>query len=148
MTTASPCCWPPIPGIHVCEVMWRADQGMDSAENYPGKNGSFSAGCEPFLRHSMAAGTLGRGRMNRCGEWTGQIHLEAVLVSAGVMCWCGIRAPAPATHHHTCSSLMSITTGGMAGMYCRSPLLVHTSRLPSYYNGDMGNNKVNTQVSL
>lgn len=95
MITASPCCWPPIPGIPICESVWRFDQGMDSAENYPGKNGSFSAGCEPFLRHSVAAGTLGRGRMKSCSEWTGQIHLEAVLVSAAVMCWWGIRAPAP-----------------------------------------------------
>lgn len=73
---------------------------MDSAEHYPGKNGSFSAGYEPFLRHSMAAGTLRRGRVNCCGEQTGQINLEAVLVSAGVMCWWGIRVPAPGTHHH------------------------------------------------
>lgn len=41
----------------------------------------------------MAAGPLGTVRMNCCGEWTGQIHLEAVLVSAGVMFWWGIRGP-------------------------------------------------------
>lgn len=64
--------------------------------------------------------------MDCCGEWTGQIQLEAVLFSAGAMCLWGTRAPAPGTHHYIYSSLMSISTMGMAGIYCRSPLVVHT----------------------
>lgn len=88
MTTDS-CFWSPIPGIHVCGAMREWIQQNPILE----KKVSFSAGYDPFLTDSMVIGTLGKGRMNCCGEWTGQVHLEVELVSARVTCWLAIRVP-------------------------------------------------------
>ena len=69
-------------------------------------------------------------------------------MTAEVICWWGIRVPEPGTRHHVCGNLMSIPTGETAGIYCRSPLLVHAFMFSSYGNRDMRNNVVHFQVSL
>lgn len=94
-------------GIHICKAIWKSNQGMDSAEHYPGKKWLIAAEYEPFLRHDVAAGTLrdaesspvvsGWDKSVWCQwQWSGAL----VDSSSGVRHWCRIRVPAPSTYHH------------------------------------------------